>query len=116
MPIKPSCFNPMSQVMIDYFVTSLVILLVGIAFNIYPPSKLHSKYGYRTRLALKSKENWELAQQLSKKYLLITGVLSVLVSFALFRYGDGNTPRLLSVILPILFLACCVYRIEHRLG
>ena len=101
--------------MIDYLVTSFVVLLMGVAFNIYPPSKLHGKYGYRSKAALQSKENWELAQRLSRRYLLTTGVLSVSTTFLLFKYYAGDTTRLFSVIIPIGILFYCIYLIERKL-
>ena len=101
--------------MIDYLLVSIAISLLGVVFNLYPPSRLYGKYGYRSKAALRSKENWELAQRLARRYVLMAGVIGLVVALGLYQFGNGNSARMLSVVVPILFLLIAIYLIERRL-
>lgn len=49
------------------FVVALIQVLGAFLMKKFPPNYSNSKYGYRTPLSTKNKENWDFAQRISIK-------------------------------------------------
>lgn len=63
-----------------------IMLLFGWVFARYPPKKISSMYGYRTRHSKQSQEAWDIAQPLFGRWFLGCGAVLlalVLLSFVL---------------------------------
>lgn len=54
-----------------------VILFAGLLMFIFPPKKINYLYGYRTARSMKNIENWNFAQKLSSKLLMIIGIVAI---------------------------------------
>lgn len=56
-----------------------VIAIIGVIFKIFPPKKINSIYGYRTRFSMKNHDTWNEAQRYSSNSFIILGVGFVLL-------------------------------------
>ncbi|MGQ9644852.1 MAG: SdpI family protein, partial [Ignavibacterium sp.] len=83
----------------------------------YPPNKINSLYGYRTKLSLKSKEAWSFAQRYSAKKSLQIGFLMLIIGISsIFLPVDTKEIQSwLSVLIVILFSGILVYLTEKKL-
>ena len=84
------------------------MLLLGVIFSVcgfllsrYPPKKINSIYGYRTRQSMSSQLKWDLAQVHSGKLMFRSGLLLTLIGvvFWFIPLSDG-----LEVIIGTSFL------------
>ena len=63
-----------------YYISTLIILVVGIVFRMYPPKKINGLYGYRTTRSCKSQEAWDFAQRYSAKLITMFGLAALVVA------------------------------------
>ena len=63
-----------------YYISTLIILVVGIVFWMYPPKKINEFYGYRTTRSRKSQEAWDFAQRYSAKLITMFGLAALVVA------------------------------------
>lgn len=93
-------------------IAPVVMILLGIIINM-KGLKYKSSWGFRTRLSLKSQENWDIAQKIFAKWSLILGTIGLAYSFiidALKAYskitlGTASILRyLLLVLVALLFI------------
>ncbi len=74
---------------IALFIVFVVFYVAGYLLNKYPPKRINSLYGYRTRKSMASQERWDYAQKYSgriaKSHALImlgAALLSLLFNFS----------------------------------
>lgn len=69
------------------FILPFVILVVfsagGLVLYIYPPKKINGIYGYRTTRSMKNQENWDYAQKLGGKYMMIFAAVIAITQITL---------------------------------
>ena len=65
-----------------YYISTLIITVVGVVFWMYPPKKINGLYGYRTTRSCKSQEAWDFAQRYSAKLMTIFGLAAFFVAAA----------------------------------
>ncbi len=65
---------------IEMFIIPVLMLIMGCVSKYRPAKKINSLFGYRSRRSKASQENWDLAQLLMGKYLLIIGGVEVLLT------------------------------------
>jgi uncharacterized membrane protein len=94
----------------------VVFVLAGAILYLFPPKKINSFYGYRTRRSKKSPEHWKFAQVVAAKELLLNGSLMVLISAAgtLFELTE-KTNTTLSALCVVGFLILLFFRIERSI-
>ena len=63
-----------------YYISALILTVVGIVFWMYPPKKINEFYGYRTTRSRKSQEAWDFAQRYSAKLMTIFGLAALIVA------------------------------------
>ena len=70
-----------------YYISTLILTMVGVVFWMCPPKKINEFYGYRTTRSCKSQEAWDFAQRYSAKLMTIFGLAALIVAAAahLFR-------------------------------
>lgn len=56
-----------------YFICPLALVVVAVAFWIWPPKKINMTYGYRTTRSMKSQSAWDFAQKYSAKWMTVLG-------------------------------------------
>ena len=102
-----------TNLLFQHFFMPLVILVVAC---ILPQCKNIGPVGYRTPRSMKNQENWDFAQKLSGRLLLIFGLilllLNVLFYFALLP--EVNYPMVEKVFIGGGLLALIIY-VEFRL-
>jgi len=101
--------------MIDYIITPSTILLVGLALTFFPPKKKMSKYGYRTKAAMKSQANWDLAQGLAGRYFIYSGLISIISFLIVFNYFPSEASRFWAILIPVLMVFASIFLIEQTL-
>ena len=72
-----------------YYISTLILTVVGVVFWMYPPKKINEFYGYRTTRSRKSQEAWDFAQRYSAKLMTIFGFAALLV--AAVAHGSRNS-------------------------
>ena len=63
-----------------YYISTLIITVVGVVFWMYPPKKINEFYGYRTIRSRKSQEAWDFAQRYSAKLMTVLGLVALAVA------------------------------------
>ncbi|MCR5475896.1 MAG: SdpI family protein [Lachnospiraceae bacterium] len=58
----------------------VIILAVALLAKARPQSRINSRIGYRSKRSMASQENWDKAQDLMARYLLVIGCLLTVVS------------------------------------
>jgi len=56
------------------FLTGIIFIIAALVQIKFPPKKINSLYGYRTKNSMKSNEAWEFAQKFSAKIMLKFGI------------------------------------------
>lgn len=65
------------------FLTGAIFIIVALIQLKFPPKKINSLYGYRTKNSMKSQETWDFAQLYSAKLMLRFGGLLFLIAILL---------------------------------
>lgn len=86
-------FNPLA---IICFTTGLVFIVAAFITKKYPPKKINSTYGYRTKTSMQSKERWDFSQTYSTQHMLKYG--AILLVFGVIGYYLPFSELVLSVI------------------
>jgi uncharacterized membrane protein len=101
--IKISFLNPLF--LIAAF-SGIIFMLASWVQVKYPPKKINSIYGYRTRSSMKSKERWDFAQAFSAAEMNRMGGRLLLVSLVgLFLKLDDDTGAIvgLAALIALVF-------------
>jgi uncharacterized membrane protein len=98
------------------------VLLAGIGLFSYlkPPKKINDLYGYRTTRSMQNQANWDYAQKLFPRYLLIAVhaqlLVSLLVLFGLGHVISQNVQMLIHIILFCSSLIIVIPLVERKLA
>lgn len=86
-------------------------------FNKFPPKKINTLYGYRTKRSMKNKEIWDFANTYSTKLLLNFSLLTCIIQI-IFIYKDPHSETLLMIswLVFILFSGLGIWRTELELN
>lgn len=97
--------------------TGIIYLIAGLIQLKYPPKKINSLYGYRTKLSMKSKEAWDFAQKYSANKFAQVGLAMLTIGIvSIFLPSDtGEFQAWISVLLVILFSGIIIYLTEKKL-
>lgn len=70
------------------FSVGLIFIAAGFVMFRFPPKKINSLYGYRTKSSMKNLERWNFAQKFSAKemiklgfFLMLTSLLALITNF-----------------------------------
>ena len=63
-----------------YYISTLILMVVGVVFWMYPPKKINEFYGYRTTRSRKSQKAWDFAQRYSAKMMMVLGLVALAVA------------------------------------
>lgn len=93
------------------FIILFTFLLTGLILYLFPPKKINGIYGYRTPRSMKNQENWDYAQKLGGKYMMLFGgiifIAQTLFGFLLSYLGikqDLTIPFQLAIMILLLIL------------
>lgn len=108
------------------YILPIIILVVfsagGLILYFFPPKKINSIYGYRTPRSMKNQSNWDFAQKLGGKFMLIFGFIIFLIQITVGYFISGYTrdqslvlpiQGAILVLLPVIMLLVCEKQLEN---
>lgn len=99
----------------------VIYLITGLISYYFPAKKVNSFYGYRTPRSQKNQANWDYAQKMSSKVLIVFAFINLialcLLSLILIHFQiaiDSIIPfqMILMVMLAIVMLIICERKLE----
>jgi uncharacterized membrane protein len=98
------------------FSTGVIFVIAGLVMKYLPPKKINLLYGYRSNRSMRSKENWNFAQQFSMVLMIKLGVVLMLLSSfgAFFNFGE-KTNIILGFILLFSMVFLLIFLTEKEL-
>ena len=61
----------------------IIVIISGLMFKLFLPRRIDILYGYRTKLAVKNQDTWDVAQKYAANSLIILGFIHVALAFKL---------------------------------
>jgi len=106
--------NPLLLIPILTGPVVIIIILITLKF---PPKKINSLYGYRTKRSMASQEAWEFAQPYSGKMMLRYMIIYILTAaFSVpMKDIDPIIGVILSLIVMMVFMAIPIIKTEKEL-
>lgn len=109
----------MSDSLFPYFFLPVIYIFVGL---LTPKCKHIGPVGYRTPRSMKNQKNWDFAQKLSGKYMLILGsvilLINVLFYFAIFPLAHFQLWNMIAItggtLLVIAYTELRLYQFEKN--
>lgn len=94
-----------NPIFINALLIGSVFIIAGIILYKFPPKKINSLYGYRTKNSMKNETNWNLSQKYSARIMIILGIFysSFLLILSNFKINE-NVGLILS--LGLMFIMC----------
>lgn len=107
-------FNPLFIIPI---ITGPLVLVVFLITRQFPPKKINSLYGYRTRRSMANTEAWQFAQVYSTKLMIKSMIFYSSTALIGLFFGNENDGLLvlLALIIMIAFFAIPIIKIEKEL-
>jgi len=103
--------------MLFYFLSGGVVTILGILFFSFPPKKINSVYGYRTRRSKRNQEVWDAANHYSAILMILAGVLTLLSGAICVLFGASVIiPNLMVIIFLILLMIFTERYLKQRFG
>ncbi|MEG0367806.1 MAG: SdpI family protein [Coprobacillus sp.] len=79
----------------------ILMSISGLIFIFFPPKKLNSIVGYRTKTSMSSQEAWDYAQKLRGKTWLILGVIGFICSYLLLQLLSVSESTIVITIISL---------------
>jgi uncharacterized membrane protein len=98
-------------------ITGPIVIIIMLITLKYPPKKINSLYGYRTKRSMASQEAWDFAQPFSGKMMIKYMVIYTLTSALALPMKDLDPiiGVFLSLLTMILFMAIPIIKTESEL-
>lgn len=77
------------------FSVGLIFIVAGFVMFRFPPKKINSLYGYRTKSSMKNLERWNFVETFSAKEMMKLGFFLMLSSLLTFITNFNNTINLI---------------------
>ncbi|HTN07185.1 SdpI family protein [Agriterribacter sp.] len=85
-------------------VTGCTLIVMSMITLFYPPKKINSTYGYRTKASMRNPQTWEEANRYSSKLMLLCGgILTATALLSFFIPSLSQTGIITGIILTFLF-------------
>lgn len=106
----------MNQFLFAPMITGLILVISGLIFQKFPPKKINSWIGYKTKNSMKSQERWNFAQIYSSQQTVKFGSLLTLTSFLGFLFQfEYTTKAVFEIVLVLLFAFLLIFSTEQAL-
>ena len=105
----------MKTLLVIHFMMGPLLLVIAVLTKLFPPRKINSIYGYRTRRSMQSEDAWREANMYNSNAMI---VLALLVSFfQLFAYQlfEEPTSLMLSAGFLVVGLVVMIFMTERHL-
>lgn len=88
----------------------LISIIAGWILLKFPPKKINSLYGYRTKSSMKSQERWDFAQHYSAKQMIRLGVYLTLFGCIGLVYHPSETLGILIGLCAMILVFIILFR------
>ncbi|MDA0357304.1 MAG: SdpI family protein [Bacteroidetes bacterium] len=96
--------------------SGLIFMLAGFIMLKFPPKKINSLYGYRTRSSMKNQERWDFSQKYSAIAMIkLAAILTLSSIIGLIYNPDGELRMFLGLGLMILMVVVLLIRVEKAI-
>ena len=88
-------------------IAGIFFLLAGVLILIFPPKRINSLYGYRTKNSMKSQSSWDYAQKYSGWEIIKWGIILFVCSLVGLQYDLGESLETvigLSILVVVIFM------------
>ena len=98
------------------FLVGVIFIAAGILMLQFPPKKINSLYGYRTKSSMKDQDRWRFAQKFSAKEMVKLGVFLILASVtALVTNFNDSINLIIGTSLVMIGLAVLFIKVERAI-
>lgn len=109
----------MNSLNIFYIIITSVLIFTGLLMYFKPPKEINSFFGFRTMKSGKSQRNWDIAQKLCGKYMIIIGGLSSIISaISMILLTKGIISYDLAeymMLIPVILLIIMIFVVQRKL-
>lgn len=92
-----------------------IVLIFGLIFRFFPPTKINRWYGYRTRRSMVNQNTWNVANRFSSWLLIVAGMLGVNLGLSCKYLLAPPSDMITTIIVQIIILGALIYLTERRL-
>ena len=86
------------------FIVPVLLLAAGLISKFRPAKDINSTFGYRTAKSKASQENWDKAQQLMAKNLMIIGAAELVITIIAMAFTNGLNEQQYLIFMLIMVL------------
>lgn len=86
------------------FIVPVLLLAAGLLCRFKPAKDINSTFGYRTAKSKSSQENWDKAQQLMSKNLMIIGAAELVITIIAMAFTNGLNEQQYLIFMLIMVL------------
>ena len=84
------------------FIVPAVLLIAGVISTLKPAKTINDTIGYRSAKSRSSQENWDKAQKLMAKYMLIIGGIEAVLTVIASLFVKGLTEQQFAIFLVVI--------------
>ena len=97
--------------------TGPIVLIIMLVVKKFPPKKINSLYGYRTKRSMARQEAWDFVQVYSTEEMIKYMIFYTLTSVIGLFLGDSESVFLvfLALLILIIFMAIPIVKTEKEL-
>jgi uncharacterized membrane protein len=105
--------NPLAALSLVIGITFCIVSLVA---RFFPPRSFDSRYGYRSKLSMRTDETWKEAHLYSSRLLVVASIPMLIMALVFSRRPDFQAYHL-AIIIVVMFLLVIgiIFLTERRL-
>jgi uncharacterized membrane protein len=95
----------------------ICLFFIAVLYYVFPPKKINSWRGYRTKLSMESQKNWDYANKQAAVIMMVSTLFLtfvILVSRTL-HWADPDTVLLTNTIICLPFIFLPIPLVERKL-
>ena len=93
-----------------------IFIVTGVILYLYPPKKINSMYGYRSKKSMSNDDHWQFAQKYAAKMMVILGFMYFLITQLILIFDIGKSYHLSIGIGLLIALCICIFlMVEHKM-
>ncbi len=93
---------------------SVILIIVGIIFKLFPPKKINSIYGYRTTFSMSRQDIWDYAQGLGALSFIYSGILIGIIGLTLVIFNLDNETIEMFIFIPVMIVTLILDEIRLK--
>lgn len=112
--------NDINSVLSVYIVIFLALFLTSFFLIYKSPIQFYSKFGYRTPKSMKNQKNWDYANKLAPRLMIIVSILFIVINLILFYFLNSVISShffsLIAITTLIILIVIMIIIIEIKLN